>query len=95
MTGQNHLYFYDALSPIVMAETIDLTIAFKAGRYDRNTQSGGDYINCPMTREEYYTFVEAIKSGQTTDLRDFEQNDPLICVILNRMMNVSLKVAYQ
>lgn len=75
MTGQNHLYFYDALSPIVMAETIDLTIAFKAGRYDRNTQSGGDYINCPMTREEYYTFVEAIKSGQTTELRDFEQND--------------------
>lgn len=73
LTGQQYLYFYDAIAPIVVADTIDMTIAFAASRYDRGED---DYINCPMNKEEYVAFVEAIKSAQRAELRDFEQEDP-------------------
>jgi methylenetetrahydrofolate--tRNA-(uracil-5-)-methyltransferase len=76
LTGQNHLYFYDATSPIVMADTIDLSIAFRAGRYDRNSQDIGDYINCPFGRDEYFKFVDALISSERITLRDFEREDP-------------------
>ncbi|MCB0037645.1 MAG: methylenetetrahydrofolate--tRNA-(uracil(54)-C(5))-methyltransferase (FADH(2)-oxidizing) TrmFO, partial [Anaerolineales bacterium] len=49
ITGQSYLYFYDALSPIVEHDTIDMTIAFRKSRYDTGEQEDGDYINCPMT----------------------------------------------
>lgn len=73
LTGQQHLYFYDAIAPIVVANTIDMTIAFAASRYDRGED---DYINCPMTKDEYMAFVTAIKSAERAELRDFEQEDP-------------------
>lgn len=76
LTGQDHLYFYDALSPIVEADTIDMSIAFKANRYDRGDTDEGDYINCPMNKEEYLAFVKALREAETKELRDFEREDP-------------------
>src|SRR3954454_13571756 len=60
MTGQEHLYFYDALAPIVSADSIDMNIAFRASRYGRGDEEEGDYINCPMNKAEYERFVEAV-----------------------------------
>ena len=76
LTGEDHLYFYDAVSPIVQAETIDMSIAFRQSRYDRGEQEEGDYINCPMTREEYETFVDALMAAETITLKQFEREDP-------------------
>ena len=75
LSGQNHLYFYDALSPIVNHETIDLTIAFRQSRYDEGEQLDGDYINCPMTRAEYDAFTQALLAAETITLKEFEQED--------------------
>lgn len=76
LTGQEHLYFYDAISPIVEADSIDMSIAFRANRYDRGETEDGDYINCPMNKEEYLRFVEALRGAETITLRDFEREDP-------------------
>ncbi|MCL4803113.1 MAG: methylenetetrahydrofolate--tRNA-(uracil(54)-C(5))-methyltransferase (FADH(2)-oxidizing) TrmFO [Anaerolineae bacterium] len=76
LTGQEYLYFYDAVSPIVQAETINMSIAFRQSRYDRGEQEGGDYINCPMTREEYEVFVDALLTAERITLKQFEQEDP-------------------
>lgn len=76
LTGQDHLYFFDALAPIVSAESIDMSIAFRASRYGRGQEDEGDYINCPMTKEEYERFVDAVLSAETAELRDFERDDP-------------------
>ncbi len=76
LTGEDHLYFYDAVSPIVQADTIDMSIAFRQSRYDRGEQEEGDYINCPMTREEYETFVDALMAAETITLKQFEREDP-------------------
>ncbi|HID89399.1 MAG TPA: FADH(2)-oxidizing methylenetetrahydrofolate--tRNA-(uracil(54)-C(5))-methyltransferase TrmFO [Anaerolineae bacterium] len=73
LTGQEYLYFYDAMAPIVAADSIDMSIAFRASRYGRG---GADYINCPMTEEEYDRFVEALVSAERIPLRDFEREDP-------------------
>ena len=75
LSGQEYLYFYDALSPIVSYESINMDIAFRASRYDKGLQSDGDYINCPMTRAEYETFLEALVSAEQITLRDFERED--------------------
>jgi methylenetetrahydrofolate--tRNA-(uracil-5-)-methyltransferase len=72
LTGQEHLYFYDAMSPIVTHESIDMSRAFRASRYD---QGEADYINCPMDREQYYAFVQALANAETIPLRDFEAQD--------------------
>ncbi len=76
LTGQDHLYFYDAISPIVVAESIDMSIAFHASRYERGDQDEGDYINCPMTKEQYLSFVDALRTAEKATLRDFELEDP-------------------
>ncbi len=76
LTGEQYLYFYDAIAPIVTAESIDMDIAFRASRYQRGEEEAGDYINCPMTREEYEAFIDALLAAPTTALRDFEQEDP-------------------
>lgn len=73
LTGEEHLYFYDAISPIVTAESIDMSIAFRASRYGRGED---DYINCPMNADEYAAFVEAVRNAETSTLRDFEREDP-------------------
>jgi len=61
--GQQHLYFYDAMAPIVEADSIDMSVAFRQSRYDRSSELGGeegDYINCPLNQEEYEAFVTAL-----------------------------------
>ncbi len=73
LTGQNHLYFYDAISPIVAYDSIDMSIAFRASRYDRGDD---DYINCPLTKAEYVRFVGALQEAPLIELRDFEKEDP-------------------
>ncbi|MCP4427948.1 MAG: methylenetetrahydrofolate--tRNA-(uracil(54)-C(5))-methyltransferase (FADH(2)-oxidizing) TrmFO, partial [Chloroflexi bacterium] len=76
LTGQNHLYFYDALSPIVNYESIDMNIAFRQSRHDKGEQEEGDYINCPLTQAEYERFYEALITAETISLRQFEREDP-------------------
>lgn len=73
--GQSYLYFYDAIAPLVYAESINMDIAFRASRYDRGEQQEGDYINCPFTKEEYYRFISELKNAETITLRDFERED--------------------
>lgn len=74
--GEEYLYFYDAISPIVTLESVDMEVAFRASRYNRGDQEEGDYINCPMNKEQYVRFVEALRSAETAELRDFEKDDP-------------------
>ena len=72
LSSEEHLFFFDAIAPIVHAESINMDIAFRASRYDKGEQDEGDYINCPFTKEEYYTFVEALLQAQRIELRAFE-----------------------
>lgn len=76
LSGQDHLYFYDAISPIVVADTINMDVAFQANRYDRGDTDEGDYINCPMDKAQYEAFVHALQNAETIELRDFEREDP-------------------
>lgn len=69
-TGDDQLYFYDAIAPIVAADSIDMSIAFKAARYDKG---GDDYINCPMDREQYDTFINELLSAKSVPLKRFEE----------------------
>jgi methylenetetrahydrofolate--tRNA-(uracil-5-)-methyltransferase len=75
LTGQNQLYFFDAMAPIVEAESINMQVAFRASRYGRGEQAGGDYINCPLTEAEYRRFVDALSAAEVIELRDFERED--------------------
>lgn len=70
LTGSEHLYFYDAIAPIVEADSIDFSKAWRASRYDKG---GDDYVNCPLSKEEYYAFVEALKTGEKVPARPFEK----------------------
>ncbi len=76
LSSQEYLYFYDAISPIVTLESINMDVAFRASRYERGDEDEGDYINCPMNLAEYTRFVEELRSAETTELRDFEREDP-------------------
>jgi methylenetetrahydrofolate--tRNA-(uracil-5-)-methyltransferase len=68
--GQAHLYFYDAIAPIVTADSVDRSIVFSASRYDKG---GDDYLNCPLARDEYYGFVDAVLAAEKVPARDFER----------------------
>jgi methylenetetrahydrofolate--tRNA-(uracil-5-)-methyltransferase len=72
LSGEQHLYFFDAISPIVSLDSVNMDIAFRASRYGRGDEQEGDYINCPFTREEYEAFVDALLSAERIQLRDFE-----------------------
>lgn len=76
LTGQKYLYFYDAIAPIVTAESINMDVAYRGNRYGRGEDAEGDYINCPMNDEEYQRFIDALLSAEKADLRDFEREDP-------------------
>jgi methylenetetrahydrofolate--tRNA-(uracil-5-)-methyltransferase len=89
LVGQEHLYFYDAISPIVLSESIDRDKTFRQSRWGRDTASPktgasadvacgaddgeGDYLNCPMTREEYETFYDAIVHAESATVHDFDK----------------------
>jgi methylenetetrahydrofolate--tRNA-(uracil-5-)-methyltransferase len=71
-TGTADCHFFDAASPIVHGDSIDLNVAFRASRYDKGD---ADYINCPMDREQYLRFREALLNAEQAELKDFDQND--------------------
>jgi len=68
--GHPRLYFYDSISPIVEADSIDMSRVYTAARYDKGS---ADYINCPMTREEYERFYEALISAESVEAREWEK----------------------
>jgi methylenetetrahydrofolate--tRNA-(uracil-5-)-methyltransferase len=72
LSGEEHLYFFDAIAPIVNYDSINMEIAFRASRYGKGEQDEGDYINCPFTKEEYETFVSALLEAERIELRSFE-----------------------
>jgi len=68
-TGKDYLHFYDAMAPIILGESIDMEIAFRASRYERG---GADYIDCPLSQEQYERFVEALLAAEQAPRRDFD-----------------------
>ncbi len=73
LVGSDHLYFYDAISPIVLAESIDGARVFRASRWNRGTDEEGDYLNCPFTREEYDGFYDALVAAESATVHDFDK----------------------
>jgi len=86
LVGADHLYFYDAISPIVLAETIDAGKVFRQSRWDRSLRGAaasgpacgvddgqGDYLNCPLTREEYERFHDALVHAESATIHDFDK----------------------
>jgi methylenetetrahydrofolate--tRNA-(uracil-5-)-methyltransferase len=90
LVGGDHLYFYDAISPIVLAESIDRSKVFRASRWDRSLRSPapdgpadgpacgtddgqGDYLNCPLTREEYDRFYDALSTAESATVHDLDR----------------------
>jgi methylenetetrahydrofolate--tRNA-(uracil-5-)-methyltransferase len=78
LTDENALAFFDAIAPIVHKDTIDMNVAWFQSRYDKIGPggTGADYINCPMTREQYDAFVNALLAGEKTDFKDWETSTP-------------------
>jgi len=78
LTGEESLAFFDAIAPIVHKDTIDLEIAWFQSRYDKSGPGGGaaDYINCPLDREQYAAFIDALMVGEKTAFRDWERDTP-------------------
>ena len=83
MVGEEHLAFYDAISPIVLAESIDMSKVFRASRWGRNVWSPepgadleqsdeGDYLNCPMSKDEYDAFYNALVAAESATVHDFD-----------------------
>jgi methylenetetrahydrofolate--tRNA-(uracil-5-)-methyltransferase len=73
LTGQDHLFFFDAIAPVVSADSIDYSIAFRASRYEfENAERGGDYLNCPLTEEQYNLFVYELLHAERIHLESFE-----------------------
>jgi methylenetetrahydrofolate--tRNA-(uracil-5-)-methyltransferase len=73
--GQDHLAFFDAISPIVLAETIDMSKVFRASRWDRSlggAEREGDYLNCPFTKDEYERFIDAVVTAEKAVVHDFD-----------------------
>lgn len=70
LLGERHLYFYDAIAPIVAGESVDRSVAFLASRYGKG---GEDYLNCPLGRDEYYRFIEAVRAAESVPTKAFER----------------------
>jgi methylenetetrahydrofolate--tRNA-(uracil-5-)-methyltransferase len=70
LSGSDHLYFFDSISPIVEADSIDMSKVYRAARYDKGS---ADYINCPLSKEQYDHFCDALISGQSAEERDWEK----------------------
>ena len=84
LVGGEHLYFYDAISPIVLAESIDMSKVYRASRWGKDAMvkagergaevaTPGDYVNCPMTAEEYNAFIDAVNAAEKTSLHEFDK----------------------
>src|ERR1044072_2805560 len=70
LTGSDQMYFYDAIAPIVAAESIDTTVAFRAARYDKG---GDDYLNCPFDQDQYAHFYAELLEAKSVPLQRFEE----------------------
>lgn len=70
--GRENLFFYDAIAPVVEADSLDRSVVFSASRYGRGESGEGDYLNCPMTGEEYDRFVAELSAARRIELRPFE-----------------------
>ena len=73
-TGIEEFHFFDAASPIIEGESVDFSLAFKASRYDKGD---ADYINCPMNKDEYLSFRDALVHGEQASLKDFEKDSAI------------------
>jgi methylenetetrahydrofolate--tRNA-(uracil-5-)-methyltransferase len=73
-TGEEYLSFFDAIAPIVHFDSIDMDKAWFQSRYDKG--EGADYINCPMNKEQYYAFIDALNTGEKTDFKEWEKTTP-------------------
>ncbi len=71
LTGESQLYFYDAIAPIIDAESIDYDVVFAQSRYDKG--EGADYLNCPFTEDEYVAFIDAVNAAELAPAKDFEE----------------------
>lgn len=83
--GGDFLYFFDAIAPIIATDSINMEIAWRADRWDKGTK---DYINCPLSKREYYFFVEEMKAARKTEAKDFEKNTPYFesCMPIEAML---------
>ena len=72
-TGQDALAFFDAIAPIVHRDSIDMDVCWMAARWDKG---GKDYINCPLDKEQYEAFVQALRDGEKTEFKDWEKSTP-------------------
>jgi methylenetetrahydrofolate--tRNA-(uracil-5-)-methyltransferase len=72
-TGKDALAFFDAIAPIVHGDSIDMSVAWKAARWGKG---GDDYINCPLTRDQYNAFVAALNAGEKTEFKEWEKDTP-------------------
>ncbi|HEX2794109.1 MAG TPA: methylenetetrahydrofolate--tRNA-(uracil(54)-C(5))-methyltransferase (FADH(2)-oxidizing) TrmFO [Croceicoccus sp.] len=78
-TGADSLAFFDAIAPIVYRDSIDMDICWIQSRWDKRTDAsneGGDYINCPMTRDQYLAFRQGLLDGEKTEFKEWEANTP-------------------
>jgi methylenetetrahydrofolate--tRNA-(uracil-5-)-methyltransferase len=73
ISGDEHLYFFDAIAPIVTLDSVNMDIAFRGSRYGRGTKEEGDYINCPMNQGEYDAFVTALSRAERIELKEFDR----------------------
>ena len=72
-TGQDALAFFDAIAPIVHRDSIDMDVCWMAARWDKG---GKDYVNCPLDKEQYEAFVQALRDGEKTEFKDWEKDTP-------------------
>jgi len=78
LTGEGALSFFDAIAPIVLHESIDMDVAWMQSRYDKEgpAGTGADYINCPMSKEQYEAFIDALLAAEKTEFKDWEKATP-------------------
>jgi methylenetetrahydrofolate--tRNA-(uracil-5-)-methyltransferase len=82
LTGEAHLAFFDAIAPIVMTESIDMSVAWRQSRYDKGADGAllpegeGDYINCPLSKAQYLDFVAALNAAEKTEFKEWERDTP-------------------
>ncbi len=76
ITGSNRLFFYDSISPILAAESVDMSVAFRASRYGKSLDGSDDYINCPFNKEQYEAFLDALLAAQCYEAHIREDDTP-------------------
>lgn len=74
--GNKHLHFFDAIAPVVYADTVDMSKAWRQSRWDKGDTEGGDYINCPLSKEEYYAFVQDLLEAEKVEFTEWEKQTP-------------------